>query len=310
MTTAQRRAAVARRAAAKQAKRVRKAREAEEARQVEDTEYANNGATVAEGALDEPAPEENAAGEAGKASGEPTEVGEGSHAGRAAEPGEDSEAAETTASRVSDGPAGGTARRIPGGGARRRRSDASGARAAAPRTRAGGGADKRTDTPSRIRAAWLTVIILCLIVSTITTSGVILVTRLLSLPRYDAGAAKEALRVAPGYVEQVISYDYRTLERDVPEAKKNLTGDFHGQYERSMAKVAPTLVSNQAIQEAKATKAGVQDASAGEVSVLVFTQRLFTKADSEDPKVYQDRILVTLTKVDDRWLISQMRYLV
>jgi hypothetical protein len=35
-----------------------------------------------------------------------------------------------------------------------------------------------------------------------------------------------------------------------------------------------------------------------------------TKLDRDEPLVYQDRILVTLTKVGDRWLISQMRYLV
>jgi Mce-associated membrane protein len=77
-----------------------------------------------------------------------------------------------------------------------------------------------------------------------------------------------------------------------------------------MAKVTPTLVSQQAIQEAKVVKAGIQEASADEVSVLIFSQRMTTKLDRDEPLVYQDRILVTLTKVGDRWLISQMRYLV
>lgn len=162
----------------------------------------------------------------------------------------------------------------------------------------------------RDRRARLVVLTLVLIAVTVAAAGVTLTTRLYAPQRYDEQAAQEALRVAPGYVEQVISYDYRTLEKDVRDARKNLTGKFLGEYDRSMSKVTPTLVSRQAIQEAKAAKAGVQEATADEVSVLVFSQRMTTKLDSKDPQVYQDRILVTLTKVGDRWLISQMRYLV
>lgn len=175
---------------------------------------------------------------------------------------------------------------------------------------ADGGSDVAAVRAATVRSTQLIVLTFVLVAVTLAVACVILVTRLSSAERYDDQAAKEALRVAPGYVEQVISYDYRTLETDIRDARKNLTGKFLGEYDRSMTKVTPTLVGQQAIQEAKAAKAGVQEASSAEVSVLVFSQRLTTKAGSEDPKVYQDRILVTLTKVGDRWLISQMRYLV
>jgi Mce-associated membrane protein len=141
-------------------------------------------------------------------------------------------------------------------------------------------------------------------------ASTVLYARLAAPQRFDETAAREGLQAAPGYVERVISYDYRTLERDVGDARKNLTGKFLGEYDKSMAKVTPTLVSQQAIQEAKVVKAGIQEASADEVSVLIFSQRMTTKLDRDEPLVYQDRILVTLTKVGDRWLISQMRYLV
>jgi hypothetical protein len=156
----------------------------------------------------------------------------------------------------------------------------------------------------------LTATVGALLTATVVATAVILFTQLFSAERYDAKAAEEALQVAPGYVEQVISYDYRTLDTDVREARKNLTGKFLGEYDRSMRKVTPTLVSQQAIQEARTAKAGVEEATGDEVSVLVFSQRTTTKAGAQEPRVYQDRILVTLSRVGDRWLISQMRYLV
>lgn len=199
-----------------------------------------------------------------------------------------------------------------GKAAKKTLTEAAKSRPAARTERKGAGTGSRT--ASSVRAAEysvpLTVTVFVLVAITLCAAGGTLVSRLYSAQRYDEAAAQEALRVAPGYVEKVISYDYRTLESDVRDARKNLTGKFLGEYDRSMSKVTPTLVGQQAIQEARAAKAGVQEASSTEVAVLVFSQRMTTKLDREEPQVYQDRILVTLTKVRDRWLISQMRYLV
>jgi Mce-associated membrane protein len=125
----------------------------------------------------------------------------------------------------------------------------------------------------------------------------------------DERAATEALATARAYAVTVTSYRYQDLDRNFADVLDGATGDFKNQY----AGASQTL--RQLISDAKASSTGtvldaaVRSASADEVVVLLFVDQVITNATTPQPRLDRNRLVMTLTPHDGRWLVGSLELL-
>ena len=121
--------------------------------------------------------------------------------------------------------------------------------------------------------------------------------------RVDRAAASQA-RVS---LEQVLSYNYKTIDAQSTRAQSLLTGAFKGEFASAMDReIKPLAVKNQTVVQAKVSDVGVMRSSETSVTVLVFVNQARIGADQKEPVVDQNRVIATMTKVGDRWLVSRV----
>ena len=124
-------------------------------------------------------------------------------------------------------------------------------------------------------------------------------------PEGQARAERAAVSAARTSIEQMLSYNYKTIDAQSASMEKLLTGTFKGEFAQAMAKdIKPLAVKNQTVVQAKVSDVGVMGSSGSTVKVLAFVNQARVGADQKDPVVDQNRVIATLTKVGERWLIS------
>jgi Mce-associated membrane protein len=132
----------------------------------------------------------------------------------------------------------------------------------------------------------------------------------------DAGAAAavqtartQALRTARADVVDILSYDYRTLASDIARAKGEATGLFLQQYQTTAASLSQA-VQVKAIVQATVGSAGVVSATQDQVVVLAFVDQASVKqlptTTAPTTRIDQDRVVLTMTRVRGRWLVSNL----
>ncbi|MQA84389.1 MAG: hypothetical protein GEV03_07150 [Streptosporangiales bacterium] len=125
-----------------------------------------------------------------------------------------------------------------------------------------------------------------------------------------AQARTDALSAARSHATEILSYDYRTLEEDIARAKADTTGEFRQQYTKTAsAALTPTATEQKAVVEAQVRGASVVSAGRDQVVVLLFVNQAREREGDSQVKLDQNRVQMTLTKVDDKWLVSKVEAL-
>jgi len=174
------------------------------------------------------------------------------------------------------------------------------------------GSHRAMETPAQRRRnrPWrrlgLVVGLLCL---PLTAAVVVLVMR--EQDALDAQHARaEAMTAAVHAAGDVLSYDYRTLDHDVARAQADATGLFARQYRQTADSLKKQAAKNRAIVQATPGTPGVVTASADEVVVLVFVDQAsvhqFPGSKAPTTRIDQSRVRMTMTRVGDKWLVSQL----
>jgi Mce-associated membrane protein len=105
----------------------------------------------------------------------------------------------------------------------------------------------------------------------------------------------------------LLSYDYRTLDKDFAAGKAVTTGAFQKQYADTTAKVvAPVAKDKKAVVKAEVVTAGVVRASANRVVTIVYVNQVTTTSLAAGPKVDLSRVRMTLVRVDGHWRVSKV----
>lgn len=124
----------------------------------------------------------------------------------------------------------------------------------------------------------------------------------------NAAAARTAVDAARDGTVALLSYKPDTLSQDFAAAKSHLTGDFLNYYDQ----FTQQIVTPAAKEKAVTTTAQVVGAAASEVHpnaavVLVFVNQATTSKDRPDPAMAASSVLVSLTKVNGKWLITKFQ---
>lgn len=121
---------------------------------------------------------------------------------------------------------------------------------------------------------------------------------------------QEVLASAKTCTAAVLSYDYRTLDKSQKAAEACITTEFKTQYEQTFDVVKQLAPQKKAVITFQVANGGVQSVSkdGNQWVVLLYGQSAYsdttTKAGS--PRLDVSSPVVTLTKVDGKWLVSNL----
>ncbi len=124
----------------------------------------------------------------------------------------------------------------------------------------------------------------------------------------DAAAAQSAVDAARDGTVAILSYKPDTLNQDFAAAKSHLTGDFLNYYDQFTREI----VTPAAKEKALTTTAQVVGAAAAELHpdsavVLLFVNQATVSKERPDPAMASSTVLVSLTKVHGKWLITKFQ---
>jgi Mce-associated membrane protein len=126
----------------------------------------------------------------------------------------------------------------------------------------------------------------------------------------NQAAAKSAAAVI---VEKMLGYSYKTFDQHTAEVGTLLTGSFKNEFiQAATTRVKPLAVPNQAVVVAKASEVSIMSTSGQDpadpstVRVLAFVNQTTTSAKLDRPQIDQNRVILTMSHVEGRWLVSKV----
>ncbi|RJQ79764.1 hypothetical protein D5S17_10050 [Pseudonocardiaceae bacterium YIM PH 21723] len=120
-------------------------------------------------------------------------------------------------------------------------------------------------------------------------------------------ASNSALATARSYAVTVTSYDYQHLDQNFADVLGGATGNFKNQYGGASSALKELIVAAKSTAKGSVAEAAVKSASTDRVSVLLFVDQVVTnEATKDQPRIDKNRVSMTLEKVGDRWLVSEL----
>ncbi len=121
----------------------------------------------------------------------------------------------------------------------------------------------------------------------------------------DPAAAQTVVTAAREGTVALLSYKPQTLDQDFATAKSHLTGDFLNYYEKFTREIVTPAAKEKAVTTtAQVVGAAVSELHPDSAVVLVFVNQATTSKDRPDPSMSASTVLVSLTKANGRWLIT------
>ena len=159
-------------------------------------------------------------------------------------------------------------------------------------------------TPARRRPGGLLPLVAVAVVVALAVTAALLVVRVRAEGRAEA-ARGDAVAAAEEAAVALLSYDHRHLGRDFRAARDVLTGSFAADYAQTTRKVVrPTAREVKAVVTADVVASSVVRAEGDRVVVLLFVDQTTTSTRLDGPKVDLDRVRMTMSRADGRWLVG------
>lgn len=120
-------------------------------------------------------------------------------------------------------------------------------------------------------------------------------------------ARTEATAVVKQHLGTILSYRTASVEKDLAAAERHLTGRFEEDFSQlARTVVAPASKQDGVSTQAKVVVSSVVSASSTDVVALVYVSHTTKGKTLSEPKVTPSRLRVTLSRVGDRWLVSDL----
>ena len=119
-------------------------------------------------------------------------------------------------------------------------------------------------------------------------------------------ARDSALPAAAALTEQVLSYDWRTLDADVAASQAVLAPGLRSEFTEAMSKVRDQTIENRVQLSADVVGTSIISASEERVDALVFVNQTTRSEGAGTPRVDQNRVRVSLTPAGADWRVSKL----
>jgi Mce-associated membrane protein len=158
-------------------------------------------------------------------------------------------------------------------------------------------------TPRRTIPAWLLTLLALLTALAVAAAGY-----LYSQPSDDsiASATSQAQGAAERAATTILAYDYRHLDDDKTAAGELMTSSYRKKYDELFAQIAANAPSLKVSVTVQVVASGIVRSGDDRVQVLVFVNRPTTRADTTEPKIYRDQVVMTMVKQGGDWLVDDM----
>ncbi|ORB88804.1 hypothetical protein [Mycobacterium persicum] len=118
--------------------------------------------------------------------------------------------------------------------------------------------------------------------------------------------ARAAVSAASDGTVALLSYSSDTLDKDIAAARSHLGGDFLDFYNQFTQQFVVPGAKQKALKTtAKVMRAAVSELHPGSAVVLVFVDQSTTTKDNPDPTIKPSSVLVSVTQVGGKWLITK-----
>lgn len=117
---------------------------------------------------------------------------------------------------------------------------------------------------------------------------------------------QSAIAAAKSYALEFGSYDYRHLDADFAKVAAHLTPDFKKSYLESSSRLKAAIEQVHGRAVATVRAAGLVSATTGAAEVAIFLDQKVTTSQSTTPRIDRNRLLVSLVRSGDNWLISKL----
>ena len=125
-----------------------------------------------------------------------------------------------------------------------------------------------------------------------------------------SAARSRALTAAARIARDILSYDYRTIDRDLSRARAETTGVFAGQYAAAAAQLRTQALATHAIVQARVRDTGIVTANSHQAVILVFADQVsvtrLKAAQVPTTRLIPSAVQMTLTRVGGRWQVSAL----
>ena len=120
------------------------------------------------------------------------------------------------------------------------------------------------------------------------------------------GVASAVVSSASDGTVALLSYSPESLDKDFATAKSHLSGDFLSYYNQFTDQiVAPAAKQKSLKTNARVLGAAVQELHPDSAVVLVLVDQSTTSKDNPDPSMASSSVLVSLARVNGKWLITK-----
>ncbi len=119
-------------------------------------------------------------------------------------------------------------------------------------------------------------------------------------------AAAEALDAAEKFTLVLTTINPHAIDQNITEVRDGSTGEFKNLYEQSSAQLRQVLIDNKATAHGVVIESAVKSASKDRVEVVLFVDQAVSNAAAPAPQLDRSRVVMTMEKVDGRWLASKV----
>jgi Mce-associated membrane protein len=117
-----------------------------------------------------------------------------------------------------------------------------------------------------------------------------------------------AIVAAKDAVVPLLSYDYRTIDRQVATTRDLVTGQFADDYAALVRnKIIGTARAQAVSIQTQVASASIESGSPSRVVVFLFVNQQSQVAGASDPALTGSRLLMTMQLVDGRWRVADLR---
>jgi Mce-associated membrane protein len=104
--------------------------------------------------------------------------------------------------------------------------------------------------------------------------------------------------------QAIFSYDYRTFDAGVANARSFLTGAFVNDYATTTTNLKATAVQAQAVVQSQVSAVGVVEASPTGIDALIYLNQYRRNVNITGEKVDQNRVILTMVRVGGECKVS------
>lgn len=154
-------------------------------------------------------------------------------------------------------------------------------------------------------ARWRLILTVLVAAVSVGLAVVLYVTQYRTDVQTDESVASAAVRAASEGTVALLSYQPDSVDTDLTAAKTHLTGEFLTYYGKFSDEILLPAARERAVRsEASVVRAAEAEIHPDTAKVLVYVNQTTTSRERPDASRTANAVMVSLTKVDERWLIS------